>query len=172
MHRGLPYTREKVSIRDASWGCPLSSTATASFSCRELHVTMGLHAMTCRLLNTKDLNRKMIRTDPFKLYRYVLYFPLIDLEFRWITKVFSWILDNKWIFYEFWKFKPSLNYFQNWKRIKIRIPRHRPNLAWRPSLQGEAACLGLVDQLARGPAKTTRWPGWVWPNGHRLAQLG
>jgi hypothetical protein len=44
--RGLPYSKEKVSIHDASRGCPPSSTKTSS-SCGKPPATMGLHAMTC-----------------------------------------------------------------------------------------------------------------------------
>jgi hypothetical protein len=60
------------------------------------------------------------------------------------------------IFYEFWKFNLSLNYFWNWKMNLNPFSRNEPNSTWWPSSHGEA---GLANTVAAAwPTRRSR-PG-------------
>jgi hypothetical protein len=45
MHRGLPYSKEKVSIHGASQGCPPISAVVTSFPCGKPPVVTDLHVI-------------------------------------------------------------------------------------------------------------------------------
>jgi hypothetical protein len=89
MHRGLPRSKEKVSIHDASQGCPPSSIVMCSFSYGKPHARTGLHAMICTFYEFKWFDSRI----KLNLFNSILLFSLvfftIEIEFRNPTELIS-----------------------------------------------------------------------------------